>query len=121
MQSRVVRTHAALLPADPVGWDAVQSKQSELEVVCGSRSFSAALLLGRRRSRGGAEADGGRTEGAQVELDQVVHGLAQLGHALLHRDAGTWRQRENSFRTECLQKQPEEHLHWVQAPDRTIG
>lgn len=68
------------LPADPVARDAMQGEEGELEVVCGARCFFAAppihsffvRSLGQRRR---AEGGGGRTEGAQVELGQVVDGL----------------------------------------------
>lgn len=77
------------LPADPVGRDAVQSKQSELEVVRGAGGFFAAsslcsfpvCSLGQRRW---VEGGGRGAEGAQVELGQVVDSLCQQGHALLH-------------------------------------
>lgn len=59
-------------------------------MVCGPRSLfggsclhgSASILSpgwGRE-----AEGGGGRAEGAQVELGQVVDGLRQQGHAVLH-------------------------------------
>lgn len=83
------------LPADPVAWDAVQSKQSKLKVVCGARSFFAALplhlfalccSLGQRRR---AKRHWWGTEWAQVEFGQVVDCLRQQGDALLHRTGAT--------------------------------
>lgn len=68
------------LPADPVGWYAVQGKQCELKVVCGARSFFASLhfhsvSIGNLGQWRGVEGGGWRGEGAQVELGQVIDGL----------------------------------------------
>lgn len=68
------------LPVDPVGRDAVQGEQGELQVVCSTRGFFAAPPLHsvsvcsigqRRRAVGG----GWGAEGTQVELGQVIDSL----------------------------------------------
>lgn len=70
----------------------MQSKQRELKVVRGTRSFSAAPRLHsapcrrqRRRRKGRRRG----AEGAEVELDQLVDGLGQQLHALCHWTAMT--------------------------------
>lgn len=70
------------LPADPGGRDTVNGKNGELEVLCVAWGVAAVpppivgiCLKGQRW----------RTEEAQVELDQLVDGVREGGHALLHR------------------------------------
>lgn len=70
----------------------MQSKQRELKVVRGTRSFSAAPPLHSAPCRRQRERCKGRrrgAEGAEVELDQLVDGLGQKLHALRHRTAVT--------------------------------
>lgn len=74
------------LPADPVGRDAVQGKDGELEVVRSSVGFFAAppFLCRFAIERGRADGGGRRAEGAQVKLGQVVNGLGEQRHAFVH-------------------------------------
>lgn len=69
------------LPADPCAWDAVHGKQSELQMICCSRSFfdtpplcgvPSFYNLGQRR---GGERRRRVTKGAQVQLGKVTDGL----------------------------------------------
>lgn len=76
------------IPANPGGRDAVNRKHSELEVLSGARGLAAVppSHVGGGGLRGGRR--GGGAEGSQVELGQLVDGVCQGGHALLHRTTG---------------------------------